>query len=204
MEWQGLCASTVATCVCFPVDTWKMQLQAKHSLRLAGSYRGLLSELAGSCPSSILYWGSYRLARERDISIFWSSMIGACVGNLVDTPFDIRKKQRQLHIPTGFSKSIVARFGVVNVLHSCAYNCIYMPLLKTLTVDCGMDRTISIFMCCTVANILSYPIDRWRTSIITDKPLAVWWKGLGTRLVYGNIYSGLYMHIFLWMSDGKL
>ena len=205
VEFHGLCASTIATCACFPLDTWKMKIQAQQPMNFASSYRGLLPELAGSIPSSLSYWFTYNQLRKQNTSIFLSSVSGAAISNFVDTAFDIRKKQRQLQLPTtqiwGEWQKI-RKFSAVNVAHSCMYNGIYMPLLDFLHTKHGYNKTFSIFLCCTIANTLTYPLDRWRTRIVTNQPLAPFLKGLGTRLLYGNIYSGLYMHIFLWLNQG--
>jgi hypothetical protein len=193
---HGLYSAVIATTICYPLDTLKTQLQARQPLNLRGGYRGLGSELSGAAPSSIVYWYTYGKCRQYDMSTFSASVCGAFVGNFIDTPFDIWKKQRQLKLQTELSNSLLRRFGVVNVCHSILYNSIYMPLLDTLLKK-GWSKTQSIFVCCSVANIVTYPLDRVRTKLITGANLAVWYKGLGYRLLYGNLYSGLYMHLFL-------
>jgi hypothetical protein len=201
---HGLLSSVVATSICYPLDTIKTRLQANNMARYKHPYRGVLPELLGAAPSSMLYWYSYGKMRDAGYSPFYASMVGAVAGNFVDTPFDIYKKQRQLKLQTGLQLRLFGSFGLLNVLHSVGYNSIYMPLLQYCMKDKGLSKTMSIFICCSVANIATYPLDRCRTKVIYKGELAPWYKGLGYRLVYGNLYSGLYMHIFLMLSDGKI
>jgi hypothetical protein len=203
--YNGILASGLATSLCYPFDTIKTQLQSKQPVNWKVSYKGITPELIGAIPSSFLFWKTYSTMREEyKFTPFASSITAACVSNLVDTPFDILKKQRQLQVPTGLTRKMMTKFGCVNTLHSCAYNAVYMPLLNFLTNDQRWPRTPSIFVCCTTASCCTYAIDRWRTQIVYKQKLATWWKGLGYRILYGNIYSGLYMHIFLWLNQGKL
>ncbi len=123
------------------------------------------------------------------------------------------KKKRQIHISESIYKkehiSKLLKFSGMNMSHSVLYNMIYMPMLNYLKNEKGYNNTVSIATCCTIASTLTYPIDRLRTKYIfqlsnPNGKLSPFLRGLGTRIMYGNIYSGCYMHIYLWWSNGRL
>jgi hypothetical protein len=214
---SGFIASTTTTCLFYPIDTLKMRLQhsstpsaLKHfsplkTHSISSLYRGLPAELTGSIPSSFMFWYSYSQLREKQqFTPFQASVSSALISNFIDTPFDIRKKQRQLQLKTSFSPSIISKFAVANCGHSMLYNGVYMPLLSYL-LDKKVPKTLSILTCCTAASIITFPLDRLRTQIVATKQLQTqWWKGLGYRLLFQNLYSGLYMHLYLWLSKNKI
>ena len=201
--YNGLLASSVSTIMCYPIDTIKNKLQTAQLVTSKGLFKGLLPDLIGSVPSTIVFWGVYSEAKSRGLSVFESSVLSGMCSNLVDTPFDLRKKQRQLNSSTLILPKTMIKFGTVNMIYSMGYNSVYMPLLDYLVNKQGFNKTISIFTCCTVANTLMYPIDRLRTHLVSPTNTS-FLKGLGTRLVYGNLYSGMYMHIFMYLQNNKL
>ena len=202
---NGICSSMLSTTFCYPLDTFKVQLQAQQKIQFnwKSAYRGLKPELISCIPSSYIFWSTYAYSREKNNSIFVSSMLAACTSNFIDTPFDVIKKQRQLQQRDSYRFNVLAKFSVANMGYSCLYNSVYMPLLNYLTQEKQWNRSVSIFSCCSLASFITYPIDRYRTQIVSQTKLAPFMKGLGLRLLFGNIYSGLYMHIFLWLNQGK-
>jgi hypothetical protein len=194
---SGLIASSCSILLCYPLDTIKNKLQIGGPIFSRHYYRGILAELSGNIPSTITFWGTYQLCRDHQLSIQQSSFLSACTSNLIDTPFDIMKKKRQIHISESILKrehiSKILKFSIMNMSHSVLYNMIYMPMLNYLKNEKGYNNTVSIASCCTLAS----------TNNPTGK-LSPFLKGLGTRIIYGNIYSGCYMHIYLWWSNGKL
>jgi len=209
MAWNGCITSSLATAICYPLDTIKTSLQATGKLpripHIRSLYRGCSPELMGNVASGTAYWSVYQTMRDCNYSPFLSSITSAAVCNIIDTPFDIYKKQRQLHITTSLHKSIVTRFSLASVCYSTVYNGIYMPLLHHLTIEKDMHRTLAIAICSTTASIATYPVDRWRTRVVAPNTTSIpWYKGLMYRILYGNIYSGLYMHILLYLTNGTL
>jgi len=200
--WYGCITAGISTAICYPLDSLKTSLQSGRPI--VNYYRGILPELVGAVPSGMVYWYSYSTMRDKGYDTFASSICGAIMGNFIDTPFDILKKQRQLAMKSALSTALCTKFGMLNVAHSVCYNSIYMPLLNYLMKEKEYNKTFSIFLCCCTANTLTYPIDRWRTKVVYGKQLASWYKGLGYRLMYGNLYSGMYMHLYLWLSDGRI
>ena len=221
---EGVVASLISTTCCYPLDFIKTQVQTSNasssgvsgsitSLRNASVmrgkwrhvYKGLPAELTGTLPSAYVYWKTFDVMREQKYNTFSSSIVAAITSNLIDTPFDVRKKQRQLFFNDNTKVTnirLISKFFAVNCLHSCTYNAIYMPLLEYLLNDRKMNKTLAIFCCCTTASIATYGIDRWRTQIVYERALpSRWWQGLLHRVLLGNLYSGLYMHILLWMKD---
>ncbi len=203
---NGMIASTAAITVCYPLDTLKNYMQTnfhKETLQLRSLYKGMPWELTSNLPSTALFWGVYYHLRNAEQSPFISVLCASTCSNVIDTPFDIYKKFRQLQIPAQISRGLMYRFGCLNLVQSTLYNSIYMPLLHRLQ-SAGVPKIASIITCCTTASIITYPIDRWKTKLVTQKPLAPFLKGLGYRLLYGNFYSGLYMYLVLTLQQGKI
>ena len=128
---SGFIASTTTTCLFYPIDTLKMRLQHSSTLHrfvasdifkkqsITSLYRGLPAELTGSIPSSFMFWYSYSPLRDKQqFTPFQASVSSALISNFIDTPFDIRKKQKQLHLKTSFTPSIISKFAVANCGHS--------------------------------------------------------------------------------------
>ncbi len=203
---NGMIGSNIAIVTCFPIDTIKNRLQTGRKLSFGGLYKGLGSELLGNLPSTVVYWSVYSQGRYNELSPFSASILSSACSNFIDSPFDYRKKSLQLGLIPEFTSKKFLKFSTLNMVHSMVYNSVYMPALNYLVNEKKYDRTLSIFACCTTSSIIAYPLDLLRTKVISplDYKLANFTKGLATRILYGNLYSGVYMNIFLYLQNNKI
>lgn len=196
----GIVSSITATSIFYPIDTIKTRKQAGLPIQYNTSlYKGIRPEILSSFPSGFTYWYTYYKCREYNFTTTESSFISCLTSNIVDTPFDIRKKKKQLNMKAGN----IYKYCVGNVMSSIVYNLFYLRTLKYLKDDHKINNTLSIFGASTISAFMSYPFDRWKTSIIYPNKIS-YFKGLGYRLIHANLYSGLYMTVFLWLCDNKI
>jgi hypothetical protein len=198
----GIVSSFTATAAFYPIDSLKTRKQANIPITFNRSlYKGITPELLSCIPSSFVYWYTYQKCRENNFTTTESAFISCATSNIVDTPFDIRKKRYQLN--DFVSKNNIAKYCLGNVLSSVAYNLFYLNTLKYCKEEHKINNTFSIMIASTTSAFMSYPFDRWKTYLITNTKIN-YFKGLGYRLLQSNLYSGLYMSVFLWLSDNKV
>lgn len=196
----GVIASIASSSIFYPIDTIKTRKQAGLPIAYNMSlYKGLKPEILSSIPSGFTYWYTYYKCREYNLTTTESSFISCLTSNIVDTPFDIKKKKNQLNINTGN----IYKYCVGNVMSSLVYNLFYLNTLKYLKDENKFNNVISIWGASTTSAFMSYPFDRWKTSLIYPNKIN-YFKGLGYRLIHANLYSGLYMTVFLWLCDNKI
>jgi len=199
----GIVSSLTATATFYPIDTLKTKKQANLPIKFNKSlYRGIVPELLSCVPSSFVYWYTYQKCRENNFTTTESAFISCATSNIVDTPFDIRKKRHQLG-EQFLNKGNIYKYCFANVMSSIVYNLFYLNVLKKLKNDYKFNNWISIAGASTVSSTMSYVFDKWKTNIIYPNKVS-YFKGLSYRLLYGNLFSGLYMTVFLYLSDNKV
>ena len=196
-EWSGICASIISTTVVYPLDTLKSRSQSNIALNKS-LYKGIRFEYLSSVPSSYMYWMAYKWCREKKYSDTISAASASCISNLIDSPFDLKKKMKQLNLT---NNNIVIKYGLTNMATNIVYNIVYMNSLKYFKEKNATP--ISIFLSCNLAGLISFPLDKYKTYLVS-RMKTNFFKGLGYRLLFCNLYSGLYMNLFLWFSNNKL
>ena len=199
----GIVSSLTATATFYPIDTLKTKKQANIPIKFNKSlYKGITPELLSCIPSSFVYWYTYQKCRENNFTTTESAFISCITSNVIDTPFDIRKKRNQLG-DQFLNKGNIYKYCLGNVMSSVVYNLFYLNVLKKLKNDYGLNNTLSIMGASTTSAFMSYPIDNYKTKIVYPNKIS-YFKGLGYRLLYCNLFSGLYMNIFLWLNGDKV
>ena len=201
----GIVSSFVSTSIFYPIDTLKTRRQAFGTfrpLKFNSLYKGITPELLSCAPSSFTYWWTYQKCRENNFSTTESSLLSCLTSNLIDTPFDIKKKRYQLNSFSNLEK-VLPKYCLGNVLSSIVYNLFYINTLKKCKEKDGINNYLCITCASSISAFMSYPFDRWKTNLIMPSKIT-YLKGLGLRLLHANLYSGLYMSIFLWLSNNKL
>jgi hypothetical protein len=200
---NGIIAGGIATSVFYPIDTLKSRRQAGLPISSYSSlYKGIKPELLSCVPSAFTYWFTYYKCRENNFTTTESAFISCITSNVIDTPFDIRKKRNQLG-DQFLNKGNIYKYCLGNVMSSVVYNLFYLNVLKKLKNDYKLNNTLSIMGASTTSAFMSYPIDNYKTKIVYPNKIS-YFKGLGYRLLYCNLFSGLYMNIFLWLNGDKV
>jgi hypothetical protein len=200
---NGIIASVVSTSIFYPLDTLKSRKQAGLPLGSFGSlYKGIRPELLSCAPSAFVYWGTYKVSRDKKLTTTESAFVSCITSNVFDTYFDIRKKRNQLGDDL-INKGNIYKYCFANVMSSVVYNLFYLNVLKKLKNDYGYSNTISIAGASSTSAFMSYWFDRYKTKIVYPNKVS-YFKGLGYRLLHSNMYSGLYMSLFLWLNGDKI
>ncbi len=198
---NGIISSLVATSTFYPLDTIKSRKQAGLPIyNIKSMYQGIKPELISCVPAGFVYWYTYHKCRENNLSTTESSFISCITSNVIDTPFDIRKKRNQLNTFIGGN---IYKYCLTNVMSSVVYNIFYLNTLKYLKNEKQLPNFISIAGASTLSSIMSYPLDRLKTSLVYPNKISIF-KGLAYRVLYSNVYSGTYMNIFLWLNGDKV
>ena len=200
---NGIISSVISTSIFYPLDTIKSRKQAGLPLGTFGSlYKGIKPELLSCAPSAFVYWGTYKLSRDKSLTTTESSFVSCITSNVFDTYFEIRKKRNQLG-DNLINKGNIYKYCVANVMSSVVYNLFYLNVLKKLKNDYGYSNGFSIAGASSISAFMSYGFDRWKTGIVYPNKIS-YFKGLGYRLLHANAYSGMYMGIFLWLNGDKI
>ena len=200
---NGIIASVVSTSIFYPLDTLKSRKQAGLPLGTFGSlYKGIKPELLSCTPSAFVYWFTYKVSRDYNLTTTESAFISCITSNIFDTPFDIRKKRNQLG-DNLINKGNIYKYCFANVMSSVVYNLFYLNVLKKLKNDYGYSNMVSIAGASSISAFMSYPMDRFKTKIVYPNKVS-YFKGLGYRLIHANTYSSIYMLLFLWLNGDKI
>jgi hypothetical protein len=213
IELAGTSAGFISTLFFFPIDTIKSRIQANQypiSSRYTNLFKGITPELTSNTISSFAYWSIYKTSRNYYNPVI-SSVISCTLSNIIDSPLDYIKKQKQLGIQYKFNNFFTKQFmmySFLNTTYSVVYNVCYMNMLSSTPVQ-KRNKIISLCTASTVSAIISYPIDYYRTLIVSKKHNTTissntFFKGLFMRLLYANLYSPFYMYILLSITDNQL
>jgi len=217
-ELCGIYSSILTTSIAFPIDTLKSRFQSNFynqgsfinnkqgsKFSLKGLYKGIAYEYASVAPSSFVYWSIYKKCRERQYSDTYSAGLSSIFSNLVDTPFDLYKKNKQLSLnemtTSKLPISLVSKYFGTNLLCGSIYSIVYMNTLRKLKDETGQG--VAMLTSCSLATMISYPLDKYKTYLLSGVKTN-FFKGFWLRLLYCNMYSGLYMTLFFYFSGNSL
>jgi hypothetical protein len=215
IELAGTSAGFISTLFFFPIDTIKSRFQANqyHTSHL---FKGITPEMTSNTISSFAYWSIYKYSRNYYNPVI-SSVISCTLSNIIDSPLDYIKKQKQLGIQYKFNNFFTKQFmlySFLNTTYSVVYNVSYMNMLSSTPVE-KRNKLITLCTASTISAIISYPIDYYRTIIVFNNKnnncsnkiqfnSNTFFKGLSIRLLYANLYSPFYMYILLSITGNQL
>lgn len=195
------CISTLFSSVIFyPLDTIKSRMQINSSFKLNSLYKGCKYELLAGIPGSIIYWGIYQTCRNKNISIEQSSLLSAIGSSIYETPLDCIKRKQQVFL--GKNKVKIIRYGFATVIQSILYNMIYMKTLEMCKKK-DINKSIGIVSSCSISSIFTYWLDVIKSKCITPQ-FRNSYKPFLQFILYKNLYSGLYMHLFLYLTENTI
>lgn len=204
-ELCGIYSSMITTSIAFPIDTLKTRFQSNSLLPSKGLYKGIAYEYASVAPSSFVYWSIYKKCRDRQYSDTFSAGLSSVCSNLVDTPFDLYKKKKQLSLDQTQSvklpTSLILKYIGTNLLSGSIYSIVYMNTLRRLKKE--TNQGVAMLTSCSLATMISYPLDKYKTYLLSGVKTN-FFKGFWLRLMYCNLYSGLYMSLFFYFSGNSL
>ena len=197
---SGSIASFCSTTILFPIDTIKSRLQAgfKNEHLYKNVYKGLRYEMISTIPCTYLYWYSYSKLRNEGYSTIVASCSASILSNIIDTPFDLYKKKKQL---LELTKSSIYKYCFMNVLISLTYNMFYLNIYKKVKEKTD-SNILSISSASIISTFFSYPFDRQKTKIAMNYKNndVSYFRGLGYRLMYSLLYSNMNMNILLYFT----
>ena len=208
-EYAGIISAGISTCVFFPIDQIKVKYQVQNKLTLheftKGFKGGIRYDLSGALLSGFIYWKTFDFCKQNNYDTNTAILSAVTLSNIVDTPFDWMKRQRQvINIAKDFSKP---RYFTYSCINSYIYNMIYVNIMK----KSDTQSTPWLMFSSMCASCFSYPFDYLRTRVISansiqsiKQPTHHLMKGLITKMCYSTMYSTLYMSIFLYLTKKKL
>jgi len=209
-QTAGTISGFATSLLFYPLDTYKSRIQSGLYTN-KGLYKGCLPELASNTFSSFVYWGVYQTSRNNGYTPVQSVCYSSIISNLIDSPLDYIKKHRQLGYTISTNPSTFFRYSLLNCGYSLVYNLTYMSILSsTYTQKDKTSHVSTLIGCSAVATTVSYPIDYYRTRVISFPNIqyppvrmgaSSFWKGYFARLLYSTTYSTCYMKIFLILTS---
>lgn len=197
---HGVISGLVSSVIVYPIDTIKTRYQAGKKIEINKQlYNGMSREILSNIPSSFVYWSVYYKCRDQNLSSVQSVIISSILSNITEIPLDIIKKRMQL----GENRGNIYKYGMYHLSISLVYNMIYIKCLETCKEKYKYGNILSVGISSSISSIISYPFDLWKTNSIVPSQTKLW-KGLGTRIIYGNLYSGIYMNLFLWLNNNRI
>jgi len=211
IEVAGTTAGFLSTLFFFPIDTIKSRIQANQFNKLSRYthlFKGITPELTSNTISSFAYWSIYKYSRTHYDPVI-SSVLSCTFSNIIDSPLDYIKKQRQLGIQYQFNNFFTKQFlyySFLNTSYSIIYNITYMKMLSSSPIE-KRNHLFTLCMASSISAIISYPVDYYRTLLVQHKKTFdrnTFLKGLSVRLLYANLYSPFYMYILLSITNNQL